>query len=150
MTEGHWQADVWLPLRFNRISSHRKAPSVHCSLRWLCPLLSAVCRILSDWLEVKLGGGKWSEESEEQHDGTLQTLCVTNSLQEKEQRIHKVHISVKVRSDCCLYGWLQSNASKEIQICMLLGQWGSSGLRICNTYGFSTMLMQYVQWNAPC
>ncbi|XP_041806149.1 germinal-center associated nuclear protein isoform X2 [Chelmon rostratus] len=52
-------------------------------------------RILSDWLEVKLGGGKWSEESEEQHDGTLQTLCVTNSLQEKEQRIHKVHISVK-------------------------------------------------------
>ncbi|XP_073329353.1 germinal-center associated nuclear protein [Pagrus major] len=52
-------------------------------------------RILSDWLEVKLGGGKGSEESEGQPDGTLQTLCVTNTLQEKEQQIHKVHISVK-------------------------------------------------------
>ncbi|XP_027138252.1 germinal-center associated nuclear protein isoform X2 [Larimichthys crocea] len=52
-------------------------------------------RILSDWLEVKLGGGKESEASEEQLDGTLQTLCVINKLQEKEQRLHKVHISVK-------------------------------------------------------
>ncbi|KAE8299602.1 Germinal-center associated nuclear protein [Larimichthys crocea] len=51
--------------------------------------------ILSDWLEVKLGGGKESEASEEQLDGTLQTLCVINKLQEKEQRLHKVHISVK-------------------------------------------------------
>lgn len=63
------------------------------------PLLSLVFRILSDWLEVKLGGGKESEASEEQLDGTLQTLCVINKLQEKEQRLHKVHISVKVRSD---------------------------------------------------
>lgn len=47
---------------------------------------------------MKLGGGKGSEESEGQLDGTLQTLCVTNTLQEKEQQVHKVHISVKVRS----------------------------------------------------
>ncbi|XP_070770765.1 germinal-center associated nuclear protein [Enoplosus armatus] len=51
-------------------------------------------RILSDWLEVKLGGGKVSE-GEEQLDGTLQTLCVTNTLQDNRQRTHKVHISVK-------------------------------------------------------
>ncbi|TKS67603.1 Germinal-center associated nuclear protein [Collichthys lucidus] len=52
-------------------------------------------RILSDWLEVKLGGGNECESREEQLDGTLQTLCVINKLQEKEQRLHKVHISVK-------------------------------------------------------
>ncbi|XP_035532563.1 germinal-center associated nuclear protein [Morone saxatilis] len=52
-------------------------------------------RIVSDWLEVKLSGGKGSEPSEEQLDGTLQTLCVTNSLQEKEHHIHKVHVCVK-------------------------------------------------------
>lgn len=58
-------------------------------------------RILSDWLEVKLGGGKGSE-GDEQPDGTMQTLCVTNTLQDKGQRTHKVHISVKVRSNCSL------------------------------------------------
>ncbi|KAM7380864.1 hypothetical protein PAMP_004134 [Pampus punctatissimus] len=52
-------------------------------------------RILSDWLEVKLGGGKESEVREEQPDGTLQTLCVTNTLQENGQHTHKVHVSVK-------------------------------------------------------
>lgn len=57
-----------------------------------------VLRILSDWLEVKLGGGKGSEVREEQLDGTLQTLCVTNTLRDEGQRTHKVHISIKV--DC--------------------------------------------------
>ncbi|KAM9347509.1 germinal-center associated nuclear protein [Symphorus nematophorus] len=53
-------------------------------------------RILSDWLEVKLGGGsRGSGASEEQLDGALQTLSVTSTLQEKEERIHKVHISIK-------------------------------------------------------
>ncbi|XP_031730841.1 germinal-center associated nuclear protein isoform X1 [Anarrhichthys ocellatus] len=52
--------------------------------------------ILSDWLEVKLGGCKGSEVSEEQLDGTLQTLCVTNTLRDKGQRTYKVHISIKV------------------------------------------------------
>nr|XP_046259110.1 germinal-center associated nuclear protein [Scatophagus argus] len=52
-------------------------------------------RILSDWLEAKLGGDKGSGSSEEQLDGTLQTLRVTSTLQEKEQHIHKVHISIK-------------------------------------------------------
>uniref|UniRef100_UPI003AAB6F8D germinal-center associated nuclear protein n=1 Tax=Centroberyx gerrardi TaxID=166262 RepID=UPI003AAB6F8D len=52
-------------------------------------------RVLSDWLEVKLGGGEGSEVREQQPDGTLQTLCVANALQENGQRTHKVHISVK-------------------------------------------------------
>lgn len=64
-------------------------------------VLSSVLRILSDWLEVKLGGGKGSEVSEEQLDGTLQTLCVTNTLRDEGQRTFKVHISVKV--DCSLH-----------------------------------------------
>ncbi|XP_068561209.1 germinal-center associated nuclear protein [Cebidichthys violaceus] len=51
--------------------------------------------ILSDWLEVKLGGGKGSEVREEQLDGTLQTLCVTNTLRDEGQRTYKVHISIK-------------------------------------------------------
>lgn len=74
------------------------------------------CRILSDWLEVKLGGGRLSEESKQQHDGTLQTLCVTDTVQEKEQRIHKVHISVKVRSDCSFMDDCSQMHQKEIQI----------------------------------
>ncbi|XP_017164946.1 germinal-center associated nuclear protein [Poecilia reticulata] len=49
-------------------------------------------RLLSDWLEVKLGA---DPESEEQRDGTLRTLCVSNSLQDNGHRTHKVHITVK-------------------------------------------------------
>lgn len=58
-------------------------------------MLLSVFRILSDWLEVKLGA---DSDSEEQRDGTLRTLCVSNSLQDNEHRTHKVHITVKVRS----------------------------------------------------
>lgn len=61
--------------------------------------MSVVFRILSDWLEAKFGGGNWAG-GEEQPDGALQTVCVTNTLQDKGQHTHKVHISVKVRSHC--------------------------------------------------
>lgn len=50
-------------------------------------------RLLSDWLEVKLGSDGGSEE---QPDGTVRTLCVTNTLQESRQRTHDVHVTVKV------------------------------------------------------
>lgn len=64
-------------------------------------MLSAVFRVLSDWLEVKLGGdSSGSEVMEEQPDSTLQTLCVANTLQENGQRTHKVHISIKVGHNC--------------------------------------------------
>uniref|UniRef100_A0AAX7SS42 Germinal-center associated nuclear protein n=1 Tax=Astatotilapia calliptera TaxID=8154 RepID=A0AAX7SS42_ASTCA len=72
-----WKAVVLLP------SNHESVASV-------------ADRILSDWLEVKLGGHKESEGREEQPEGTLQTLTVTNTLQESGQRTHKVHISIKV------------------------------------------------------
>lgn len=68
-----------------------------------CVLLSVLFRILSDWLESKFGGGKGSDSSEEQVDGVLKTLCVTNTVQQKGQQIHRVHISIKVRADCSLY-----------------------------------------------
>lgn len=55
-----------------------------------------VFRVLSDWLEVKFGGREGSEVKEKLTDGTLQNLCVTNTLQENGRRTHKVHISVKV------------------------------------------------------
>ncbi len=54
--------------------------SYHPSLN-LTKGLSVVIRILSDWLEVKLGGSQGSEASKGQLNGTLQTLCVTNTLQ---------------------------------------------------------------------
>ncbi|XP_028289454.1 germinal-center associated nuclear protein isoform X2 [Parambassis ranga] len=71
-----WKAIVLLP------SDHESVASV-------------ADRVLSDWLEVKLGSDKGSEVRDEQSDGTMRTLCVTNTLQEKAQRTHKVHISVK-------------------------------------------------------
>lgn len=57
-------------------------------------MLLSVLRVLSDWLEVKLGA---DSESEEQRDGTLRTLRVSNSLQDNGHRTHKVHVTVKVR-----------------------------------------------------
>lgn len=53
-------------------------------------------RILSDWLEVKMGGDTAPEVREEKQDGTLQTLCVISALQEMEGQTHKVHITIKV------------------------------------------------------
>ncbi|XP_074551191.1 germinal-center associated nuclear protein isoform X2 [Halichoeres trimaculatus] len=56
---------------------------------------SVADRILSDWLEVKLGGPKMSDVRKEQPDSAMQTLCVINTLQKSGHRAHKVHISVK-------------------------------------------------------
>lgn len=55
------------------------------------------CRILTDWLEVKLGGGNESEESEKESKGQLKTLCVSHSLTNIRGQTHEVYISVKVR-----------------------------------------------------
>lgn len=54
-------------------------------------------RILSEWLEVKLGG-EGSEVRKEQSDGMLKTLFATNTQQERGPHTHGVHISVKVWS----------------------------------------------------
>lgn len=62
---------------------------------------------MSDWLEVKFGGG---ESSEERLDGTLRTLCVTDTLQEREQR--RVHICIKV-SVCISFTRSNHDNSRE-------------------------------------
>ncbi|XP_053296244.1 germinal-center associated nuclear protein [Pleuronectes platessa] len=94
---------VWAPLDLPALVSEN-IPDPPERIYWKIALLlpsnhesvaSLADRILSDWLEVKLGGDKASEVGEEQPDGTLQTLCVTNSLQERGPHTHKVHISVK-------------------------------------------------------
>ncbi|XP_044071482.1 germinal-center associated nuclear protein [Siniperca chuatsi] len=93
---------VWAPLDLPALVTEN-IPNPPDRIFWKAVLLlpsdhesvaSLADRILSDWLEVKFGGGK-GEEGEEQLDGTLQTLCVTNTLQDKGQRTHKVHISVR-------------------------------------------------------
>lgn len=94
---------VWAPLDLPAlVTEHISDPSDR--IFWKAVLLlpsdhesvaSLADRILSDWLEVKLGGGKVSDVSEGQQDGTLQSLCVTSTVQERDQHLHKVHISVK-------------------------------------------------------
>ncbi|XP_040004702.1 germinal-center associated nuclear protein [Xiphias gladius] len=94
---------VWAPLDLPALATEN-IPDPPDRIFWKVALLlpsdhesvaSLADSILSDWLEVKLGGGKSSEVREEQPDGTLRTLCVTNTMQEKAERTHKVHISVK-------------------------------------------------------
>ncbi|XP_034741540.1 germinal-center associated nuclear protein isoform X1 [Etheostoma cragini] len=94
---------VWAPLDLPALVTE-SIPNPPDRIFWKAVLLlpsdheseaSMADRILSDWLVVKLGGGKDSEGREEQLDGTLQTLCVTNTLQDNGQRTHKVHISIK-------------------------------------------------------
>ncbi|XP_037343746.2 germinal-center associated nuclear protein [Pungitius pungitius] len=93
---------VWEPLDLPALVTEN-IPNPHDRIFWKAVLLlpsdhhsvaSLADRILSDWLEVKLGGGKGSEVREEL-DGKLQTLCVTNTLRDEGQRTHKVHISIK-------------------------------------------------------
>nr|XP_057902994.1 germinal-center associated nuclear protein [Doryrhamphus excisus] len=72
-------------------------------------------RILSDWLQVKLGGGQGSKVVEEQQDGTLQTLFLSDTFKEHMQRNHKVHVSVKVSR-----GPLSEDGLTEMEECLEL------------------------------
>ncbi|XP_059198686.1 germinal-center associated nuclear protein [Centropristis striata] len=94
---------VWAPLDLPALATEN-IPNPPERIFWKAVLLlpsdhesvaSLADRILSDWLEVKLGGSTESEVREKQQDGTLQTLCVINTLQDKGQDTHKVHISIK-------------------------------------------------------
>ncbi|XP_077363553.1 germinal-center associated nuclear protein isoform X2 [Festucalex cinctus] len=53
-------------------------------------------RILSDWLEAKFAGSQGWKLMEEERDGALQTLQLSNTIRENGHRNHKVHISIKV------------------------------------------------------
>lgn len=54
---------------------------------------SVADRILSDWLEVKFGSDSVSDSAEGQLDGTLRTLCVSDTLLEKDEC--RVYVSIK-------------------------------------------------------
>ncbi|KAK7877941.1 hypothetical protein WMY93_031417 [Mugilogobius chulae] len=90
----------WAPLNLPALVMEHfpnPPPKVFCKTLVLLPSEhetgdSVADRILCDWLEVKLG----AEPDDCSHDdGTLQTLCVSNSIQETELQTHTVHISVK-------------------------------------------------------
>uniref|UniRef100_H2MJD5 Germinal-center associated nuclear protein n=1 Tax=Oryzias latipes TaxID=8090 RepID=H2MJD5_ORYLA len=91
---------VWAPLDLVSLVTEN-IPIAHDRIFWKALLLlpsdqesaaSMANRVLSDWLEAKLGG---EQQSEEHLDGSLWTLCVTNALQESGRRTQKVHIAVK-------------------------------------------------------
>ncbi|KAF1382270.1 hypothetical protein PFLUV_G00141980 [Perca fluviatilis] len=115
---------VWAPLDLPALVTEN-IPNPPDRIFWKAVLLlpsdheseaSLADRILSDWLEVKLGGGKDSEVREEQLDGTLQTLYVTNTLQDNGQRTHKVHISIKAsRGPLTEDGLSKTEGSGELQ-----------------------------------
>ncbi|XP_041857307.1 germinal-center associated nuclear protein [Melanotaenia boesemani] len=91
---------AWAPLDLPALVTEN-IPNAGDQIFWKALLLlpsdhesvaSLADRILSGWLEVKLGG---DPEPEEQPDGVLQTLCISTVLQESGQRTHKVHVTVK-------------------------------------------------------
>lgn len=67
------------------------------------------CSVLSDWLEVKFGLDGDSDSASEQLDGTLRTLCVSDTLLEKDEC--RVYVSIKVRletSGCAVFYKIKS------------------------------------------
>ncbi|XP_040912782.1 germinal-center associated nuclear protein [Toxotes jaculatrix] len=115
---------VWAPLNLPALVAEN-IPDPPDRIFWKVALLlpsdhesvaSLADRILSDWLEVKLGGDKVSEVRQEQPDGTLQTLCVSSTLQEKGQRTHQVYISIKAsRGPLTEDGLFKMEESCELQ-----------------------------------
>ncbi|XP_030643492.1 germinal-center associated nuclear protein [Chanos chanos] len=57
---------------------------------------SIVNRVLTAWLEAKLGGEERMEDGEKDPEGKLQTLSMSNGLRDVGNRTHKVHVCVKV------------------------------------------------------
>ncbi|XP_051925938.1 germinal-center associated nuclear protein [Hippocampus zosterae] len=70
-------------------------------------------RILSDWLEAKLAGSPGSKLTEEQRDGTLRTLHLSNEMREIR---HQVHVSIKVsRGPLSAAALSQTEERRELQ-----------------------------------
>lgn len=94
---------VWMPLDLPTLVAE-STPNAPDRIFWKATLLmpsscdsdiTFASRILTDWLEVKLGGGNESEESEKESKGQLKTLCVSHSLTNIRGQTHEVYISVK-------------------------------------------------------
>ncbi|XP_066542369.1 germinal-center associated nuclear protein isoform X2 [Hoplias malabaricus] len=52
--------------------------------------------ILTEWLEVKMGGEGKMEESISEMEGKLETLLICNNPRDVGQKTHKVHVCIKV------------------------------------------------------
>ncbi|RVE58447.1 hypothetical protein OJAV_G00209450 [Oryzias javanicus] len=108
---------AWAPLDLVSLVTEN-IPDAHDRIFWKALLLlpsdhesaaSVANGVLSDWLEVKLGG---EQDSEEDLDGSLWTLCVTNALQESGKFTHEVHIAVKASR-----GPLTANSLSRVERC---------------------------------
>ncbi|KAF6738684.1 Germinal-center associated nuclear protein [Oryzias melastigma] len=107
----------WAPLDLVSLVTEN-IPDAHDRIFWKALLLlpsdhesaaSVANRVLSDWLEAKLGG---EQQSEEHLDGSLWTLSVTNALQESGKLTHKVQIAVKASR-----GPLTANSLSRVERC---------------------------------
>ncbi|XP_052421100.1 germinal-center associated nuclear protein-like [Carassius gibelio] len=94
---------VWMPLDLPTLVAE-STPNAPDRIFWKATLLlpsscdsdlSYASRILTDWLEVKLGGENQSEESEKELKGQLKTLCISHSLTNIRGQTHEVHIAIK-------------------------------------------------------
>ncbi|KAF4108846.1 hypothetical protein G5714_009919 [Onychostoma macrolepis] len=94
---------VWMPLDLPTLVAE-STPNAPDRIFWKATLLlpsncdsdiTYASRILTDWLEVKLGRGIQSEESEKELKGQLKTLCISHSLTNIRGQTHKVHIAIK-------------------------------------------------------
>ncbi|KAJ8012892.1 hypothetical protein DPEC_G00047600 [Dallia pectoralis] len=94
---------VWTPLDLPMLVV-QNIPNPPDRIFWKAALLlpsqhesetSIADRILTDWLETKLGGTDSSEFNEHEPEGTFNTLCITNVVKNSGERTHKVHLSIK-------------------------------------------------------
>lgn len=94
---------VWMPLDLPTLVAE-STPNAPDRIFWKATLLlpnscdsetNFASRILTDWLEVKLGRGNQSEESERETKGQLKSLCISHSLTNIKGQTHEVHISIK-------------------------------------------------------
>ncbi|XP_067300375.1 germinal-center associated nuclear protein [Pseudorasbora parva] len=94
---------VWMPLDLPTLVAE-STPNAPDRIFWKATLLlpnscnsdiNFSSRILTDWLEVKLGGGNQYEEIEREPKGQLKTLCISHSLTNIKGQAHEVHISIK-------------------------------------------------------
>uniref|UniRef100_A0A8C1Z6F6 Germinal-center associated nuclear protein n=1 Tax=Cyprinus carpio TaxID=7962 RepID=A0A8C1Z6F6_CYPCA len=94
---------VWMPLDLPTLVAE-STPNAPDRIFWKATLLlpssidsdiSYASRILTHWLEVKLGKEIQSEENEKELKGQLKTLCISHSLTNIRGKTHEVHISIK-------------------------------------------------------
>ncbi|XP_056611344.1 germinal-center associated nuclear protein isoform X2 [Triplophysa dalaica] len=92
---------VWMPLDVPMLVAE-SVPDAPDRIFWKATILlpserdcdlSFASRILTDWLEVKLGAGSTSEESEK--EATMRTLCLSHSFQNVGEKTHEVYLSMK-------------------------------------------------------